>query len=52
MQKKAEEELRPEQIITMDWLAENVIGTIPKMSDLTEHAKPVVLQQGIEKTEE
>ena len=52
VQKKAEEELRPEQIITMDWLAENVIGTIPKMSDLTEHAKPVVLQQGIEKTEE
>lgn len=44
--------LQPEKIITMDWLAENVIGSIPKMSDLAEHAKPVVLQQGIEKTEE
>lgn len=44
--------LTPEKIITMDWLAENVVGSIPKMSDLAEHAKPVVMQQGIEKAEE
>lgn len=44
--------LTPEKIITMDWLAENVVGSIPKMSDLADHAKPVVMQQGIEKAEE
>lgn len=48
IQGNAEGELRADRIITMDWLAENVIGTIPKMSDLSESAKPVVLQQGIE----
>ena len=31
----------------MDWLAENVIGEIPKITDLEEKAKPVVLQQGV-----
>lgn len=44
--------LTPERIITMDWLAENIIGSIPKMADLQEKAKPVVLQQGVEPTEE
>lgn len=44
--------LTPERIITMDWLAENVIGTIPKMAELQEKAKPVVLQQGVETVEE
>lgn len=52
IQEDKEAALKPERIITMDWLAENVIGSIPKMSDLAEKAKPVVLQQGIEKTEE
>lgn len=52
IQENKEEELRPDSIITMDWLAENVVGSIPKMSDLAESAKPVVLQQGVEKTEE
>ena len=31
----------------MDWLAENVIGRIPKMEDLIDQAKPVVAMQGI-----
>lgn len=44
--------LTPEMIITMDWLVENVIGEIPKISDLEEKAKPVVLQQGVEQTGE
>ncbi len=52
IQEDKEATLQAERIITMDWLAENVIGSIPKMSDLAERAKPVVLQQGIEKTEE
>lgn len=38
-----------DEIIKMDWLAENVIGFIPKMDALEEEAKPVVSLQGIEK---
>lgn len=41
--------LTPEEIVTMDWLAENVIGSIPKEEELKEQSKPVVSQQGIEK---
>ena len=47
VQEDREETLTPEKIITMDWLCENVIGRIPKMSELTEHAIPVVMEQGI-----
>ncbi len=43
--------LPPEEIITMDWLAENVIGIIPKMEDLVDTAKPVVLLQGVDSPE-
>ena len=31
--------LSPEEIITMDWLADNVIGTIPKSRELKEQDK-------------
>ena len=41
--------LSPEEIITMDWLADNVSGSIPKSWQLTEQAMPVTLQQGVEK---
>ena len=37
--------LSSEQIITMDWLAENVIGQIPRMSDLTREARTMVALQ-------
>ena len=43
--------LAPEEIITMDWLAENVIGSIPKKEELKEEAKPVIEQQGVQKKE-
>lgn len=43
--------LSPEEIMTMDWLAENVIGTIPKTEELKEQAEPVVRQQGVKKKE-
>ena len=33
--------------MTMDWLAENVIGSIPTKEELTETAEPVIKQQGI-----
>lgn len=41
----------PEEIMTMDWLAENVIGSIPKMEELKEQAEPVIKQQGVMKKE-
>ena len=37
----------PEEIMTMDWLAENVIGSIPGKGELKEQAEPVVKQQGV-----
>ena len=39
--------LSPEEIIRMDWLAENVIGSIPAQKELTEQAKPVTQQSGL-----
>lgn len=41
--------LTPEEIVNMDWLAENVVGHIPAMDELLDSAIPVVMQQGIEK---
>ncbi|MCM1135528.1 MAG: BMP family ABC transporter substrate-binding protein [Clostridium sp.] len=43
--------LSPEEIMTMDWLAENVIGAIPKLEELKEQAEPVIKQQGVVKKE-
>lgn len=40
-----------EEIMTMDWLIENVVGTIPKKEELKEQAEPVVRQQGVKKKE-
>lgn len=51
VQRDADKVMSPEEIITMDWLAENVIGFIPKMDELIEKAKPVVLLQGIDNPE-
>ncbi len=39
--------MRPEEIVQMDWLVDNVIGTIPKIEELNEQAKPVVDIQGV-----
>ena len=44
--------MSPEEIINMNWLAENVIGSIPKMDDLKEKAKPMILLQGVQGVEE
>lgn len=41
--------LAPEEIITMDWLAENVIGSIPDFEMLTEAARQAVRISGIKK---
>ena len=37
--------------MTIDWLAENIIGSIPKKEELKEHAAPVINQQGVKKKE-
>lgn len=42
-----ERELTPEDIITMDWLLDNVVGTIPDISQLEESAQLIVKEQGI-----
>ncbi len=39
--------LTSEQIITMDWLAENVVGEIPTAGELNEDGKSLVRLQGI-----
>ncbi|MCM1386521.1 MAG: BMP family ABC transporter substrate-binding protein [Bacillus sp. (in: Bacteria)] len=44
---EAGKSLEPEEIITMDWLAENVIGHIPELEELTEEAQALVQFQGI-----
>ena len=38
--------LGPDEIITMDWLAENVVGKIPELDELTEVARALVEVQG------
>ena len=43
--------LLPEEIMTMDWLADNVIGSIPGKEELKEKAEPVIKQQGVKKEE-
>ena len=39
--------LSPDDIITMDWLSDNIIGEIPVIDELEENAKPVAIQQGL-----
>lgn len=40
--------LRPEEILKMDWLVENVNGNIPVIDELKDSAKPVVELRGLE----
>lgn len=44
--------LSPEEIVTMNWLAENVSGRIPELDQLTDEAQAVVLTQGVKGEEE
>ncbi len=47
VQEDPERSLLPEEIMTMDWLAENVIGSIPEKEELKSQAEPVIKQQGV-----
>lgn len=48
VQDDPERNMLPEEIVNMDWLAENIIGHIPTAEELSESAIPVFAQQGIE----
>ena len=42
----------PEEIMTMDWLLENVEGTIPVIDSLKENAREIVELKGVLKEDE
>ncbi|MDE6517145.1 MAG: BMP family ABC transporter substrate-binding protein, partial [Acetatifactor sp.] len=48
---KPDQVIPPKDIITMDWLVENVVGSIPSITDLTEKAQAVTKMQGLGKTQ-
>lgn len=45
---KGENEMSPRDIMNMDWLVENVVGSIPAMDSLIDKAKTVVELKGVE----
>lgn len=47
MRNKKDNELNPEEIITMNWLLDNVVGEIPKIDELYDEAKAIIMTQGI-----
>jgi len=47
VQCEEEQRLSPEEIITMNWLAENVVGKLPEFDELTEEAQSLVRLQGL-----
>lgn len=49
VQSDPERSLSPEEVMTMDWLVDNIIGAIPKKEELREQAEPVLKQQGVKK---
>ncbi len=51
VQGEPDKALTAKEIINMDWLAENVIGSIPSPVEMEETAKPVINQQGLETAE-
>lgn len=44
--------LQPEDILSMNWLAENVVGRIPAFDELTDEAQQLSNYQGVYKAEE
>lgn len=44
--------MRPEDIMKMDWLVDNVIGDIPSIDELIDGAKAVVELKGVEESKE
>ncbi len=50
LRNKANVEMQPEDVMRMDWLAENVIGDIPDVDELVEGAKSIVELKGVEES--
>ena len=50
MQNEKEATMKPEDIMEMDWLVDNVVGSIPVMETLIDAAKSVVQLKGVEET--
>lgn len=48
LRNKANETMKPEDIMRMDWLVDNVIGEIPAVEDLIDAAHSVVYLKGVE----
>ena len=44
---ESDEIMKPEDIMRMDWLVENVVGHIPTIDELKEEAQPVVKLRGL-----
>ena len=40
--------MKPEAIMEMDWLVDNVIGSIPPRKELVAEARPIVRLKGVE----
>lgn len=47
---EADKVLSPREIITMNWLIDNVVGSIPPITEFTEKAQMVAKIQGLNKT--
>ena len=48
LRNKKEQKMKPEAIMEMDWLADNVVGNIPAMETLRAEARSVVQLKGVE----
>ena len=48
LKNKGEHEMKPSDIMKMDWLVDNVVGSIPPMSEFIDNAKMVVELKGVE----
>ncbi len=50
LRNKKNKTMKPENVMEMDWLNDNVIGSIPQMETLIDAAQPVVQVKGVEET--
>lgn len=50
LRNKKDAAMKPEDIMEMDWLVENVVGSIPSMDTLIDAAQTVVQLKGVEET--
>ena len=50
LRNKKDAAMKPEDIMEMDWLVENVVGSIPSMDTLIDAAQTVVQLNGVEET--